>query len=121
VSEFRETKVERGAKGRIIGRRERTHKRSAGARDGGFESGSLIGALIVVPGLIYFAYQRGSVERAGADRMAALAEAQTREKKAASEARQTVGQAAERTGESLQRDGEEAQRPAPAPANRTRN
>jgi uncharacterized membrane protein YccC len=121
VSEFRETEVKRDAKGRLIGRRECTHKRSPAARDGGFGRGFLIGALIVMLGLIYFAYQRGSFERAGADadRMAARAEAQTRE--AASEARRTVGQAAERTGESLQRAGEEAQRPAPAPANRTRN
>jgi hypothetical protein len=90
-------------------------------RGGGFGRGFLIGALIVVLGLIYFAYQRGLFERAGAeaDRMAARAEAQTRE--AASAARQTVGQAAERTGESLPRAREEAQRPAPAQANRTRN
>jgi type VI protein secretion system component VasK len=94
--------------------RETERLRAGPRRGGGFGRGLLLGALLVALGLVYFAYDRGSFERAGAD-------ADRAAQHAVAEAQQSLGQAAERTGESLQRAGEQVERSPELSPDRTRN
>ena len=119
MSDFRETKIERDAEGRIIGSTERIVERPDGPdqgrrsserrdqpraaaeprRKGGFGGGVFFGLMIAALALLAFVLSQGSFSEAGreADRAAAQAE-------------ESVGSAAEQAGDAAENAGDNAER-----------
>lgn len=119
MSDFRETRIERDAEGRIIGSTERIVERPDGREAGraasdrrddarvadapkrksGFGGGVIFGLVIAALALLVFVLSQGSFTEAGreADQAAAQAE-------------QSVGQAAEQAGDTAERAGDNVER-----------
>jgi len=95
MAEIRETQVDRDSDGRVTGYTERVEERPRRKSGGGFGWGLLFGVVIITAAIIFFAYNSGSFQSAGARADNAAAQAETQ-----------LGQATENAGDAIEQAGD---------------
>ncbi len=99
MPEVRETEIERDRDGHVLGYREKVAEVPRRKSGGGMLAGMLLGVLIIAAGLVYFAYNRGSFQAAGAAADRSVSQAETQGRDVAANAAQATGDAADSAGD----------------------